>query len=470
MLEDQSTTREKARRERSKSRRKRSGHQETSSDSEYEEGLDDACEDLNSPYKRPKPTPFTQRITHFKYHKRAKLPRNVRVYEGNKDPKDHLGIFSVEAEQEEWLMPIWCKMFRQTLGGAARNWFDDLDPKSVDSFEELIKEANRGSRGLGEIGSSSEGHPPKQPAEWEPMKEWCEVIPRSQLTDEPIILEGIIEGNQVRRILVDRGSSSEIMYEHYFRNLGVNIRSRLRRCKISMIDFSGETYHPLGVIDLRVTLGKDGRNKTVLMEFAIIKCRSPYNSIIGRTEMRSLGAVGSTIHSMIKFPTNQGVVTMETSREALQECKHLERVQGSWKEVQWRQREEQMSRIREQVILRTKSNSVIGPTSDPMSLERAWGRDNEEEAFTFSHELLDQYVTMGTTLTTNYTQLLVDVLRENREVFAWTGAERTTVPRFIMEHQLRIYPFAKPMVHKRRPMASEGRLEFKEKVFHWLKE
>ncbi|GKA51610.1 hypothetical protein Tco_0744806 [Tanacetum coccineum] len=136
-LEDQSTTREKARRESSKSGRKRSGHQETSSDSEYEEGSDDDCEDLNSPYKRPKPTPFTQRITHFKYHKRAKLPRNIRVYEGNKDQEDHLGIFSAAAEQEEWQMPIWCKMFLQTLGGATRNWFDDLDPKSVDSFEEL---------------------------------------------------------------------------------------------------------------------------------------------------------------------------------------------------------------------------------------------------------------------------------------------------------------------------------------------
>ncbi|GJR84531.1 reverse transcriptase domain-containing protein [Tanacetum coccineum] len=69
--------------------------------------------------------------------RRAKLPQNIRVYEGNKDPKDHLGIFSAAAEQEEWLMPVWCKMFCQTLGGAARNWFDDLDPKSVDSFEEL---------------------------------------------------------------------------------------------------------------------------------------------------------------------------------------------------------------------------------------------------------------------------------------------------------------------------------------------
>ncbi|GJW29453.1 reverse transcriptase domain-containing protein [Tanacetum coccineum] len=154
----------------------------------------------------------------------------------------------------------------------------------------------------------------------------------NQLTDEPIILEGIIEANQIRRILVECGSSSEIMYEHCFRGLNVNIRLRLKRCKASMVGFSGETYHPLGVKDLRVTMGRAGRNKTVLMKFAIIKCPSPYNVIIGRTGMRSLRAVGSTIYSMIKFPTNQEIVTMETSREALRECKHLERVQGSWKE------------------------------------------------------------------------------------------------------------------------------------------
>ncbi|GJZ51820.1 reverse transcriptase domain-containing protein [Tanacetum coccineum] len=235
-------------------------------------------------------------------------------------------------------------------------------------------------------------------------------IPRSQLTDEPIILEGIIEGNQVRRILVDGGSSSEIMYEHCFRNLGVNIRSRLRRCRFPMIGFSGETYHPLGVIGLRVTLGKEGRSKTVLMEFAIIKCCSPYNIIIGRNVMRSLRAVGSTIHSMIKFPTNQGVVTMETSREALQECKHLERVQGSWKEGLL------------QIRCHLKEHGA----------ERMQ-KKHSPSAMNFR-------------------------------------TKRTTVPRFVMEHQLKIYPLAKHVVHKRRPMASEGRLALKEKVFHWLKE
>ncbi|GKD56098.1 reverse transcriptase domain-containing protein [Tanacetum coccineum] len=77
---------------------------------------------------------------------------------------------------------------------------------------------------------------------------------------------------------------------------------------------------------------------------------------------------------------------------------------------------------------------------------------------------------MGTTLTTNDKQLLADILRENIEVFAWTESERTAVPRFVMEHQLKIYPISEPVVHKRRPMTPEGRQALKEKVSHWLKE
>ncbi|GJW73887.1 hypothetical protein Tco_0133257 [Tanacetum coccineum] len=151
-------------------------------------------------------------------------------------------------------------------------------------------------------------------------------------------------------------------------------RSKITRSEgfLSTVEvrFSGETYHPLRIIDLRATMEKERRSKTVLMEYAIIKCRSPYNVIIGRTRMRSLRAVGSTIYSMIKFPTNQGIVAMETSRKALWECRQLEMVQGSWKEVQWRQCKQQMSRIREQVILRTKSSSGRGPNSSPVPLEK----------------------------------------------------------------------------------------------------
>ncbi|GJZ61532.1 hypothetical protein Tco_0617669 [Tanacetum coccineum] len=154
---------------------------------------------------------------------------------------------------------------------------------------------------------------------------------------------------------MDGGSSSEVMYEHYFKSLDVDIKSRLRKSNAPLIGFLGEIYHPLGLIDLKVTMGEPGRNKTVMLEFAIVKCRSPYNVIMGRTAMRSLEAVGSTIYFMIKFPIARGVTTMKTSKEALWECRQIEEMQSSWKETQWRQHMEQMSRRREQTILLSRS-------------------------------------------------------------------------------------------------------------------
>nr|GEW29892.1 hypothetical protein [Tanacetum cinerariifolium] len=225
------------------------------------------------------------------------------------------------------------------------------------------------------------------------------------------------------------------------RDLNVNIRSRLRRCRTSMVGFSGETYHPLGVIDLQVTIGRAGRSKTVLMEFTIIKCRSPYNVIIGRIGMRSLGVVGSTIHSMIKFPTNQGIVTMKTSREALWECRQLERVQGSWEKVQWHRREEQMSRIREQVILRTKSDSGRVLNSGSTSLEKTGTRKTHRKRSVRKHE----GIRMGRIKKNNYSMVC-----------------HGTSTKYIPPTEL--------VVHKRRLMAPEGRLELKEKVLYWLKE
>ncbi|GJU23526.1 hypothetical protein Tco_1156868 [Tanacetum coccineum] len=276
-------------------------------------GTSDTHNQIRSSGKSQKNTPKAKRCPTLE----AKLPINIKVYEGHKDPKDHLSIFSAIAEQEELLMPIWCKMFLQTLGGATRNWFDDLDPKSVDSFEELsqkfleefsqqkryakdpteihgIKRRPRAEEGgdVKIINMVNAGANRKRPYKRERFGLTKELtflmIPQNNLTDKPVILEGIIEGHQVRRIHIDGGSSSKI---------------RILRRSISP------------------------------SRLAIVKCRSPYNVIMGRTGMRSLRAVGSTIHSMIKFSTNRGVVMMETSKEALWECRQLEKMLSSWKET-----------------------------------------------------------------------------------------------------------------------------------------
>nr|GEU76282.1 hypothetical protein [Tanacetum cinerariifolium] len=141
-LEDRSTTKENARRERSKSRRKRSEHQEMSSDFEHEEGSDDAFEDLNSPYKRPKPTPFTQRITHFKYHKRAKLPWNVR----NEGLQAFIDRFKFESSHIKGVPPvlhILAFMHGHSHPELAKK-LNDRIPKTVDGMFERVRALIRG--------------------------------------------------------------------------------------------------------------------------------------------------------------------------------------------------------------------------------------------------------------------------------------------------------------------------------------
>ncbi|GJX42917.1 hypothetical protein Tco_0259593 [Tanacetum coccineum] len=279
----------------------------------------------------------------------------------------------------------------------------------------------------------------------------------------------MIEGHQVRRIDVDSGSSSEIMYEHCFENFSANARSRLRKCRASLIGFSGETYHPLGMIDLRITMG-GGKNKTVLMEFAIVRCHSPYNVLIGRTGMRSLEVVGSAIHSMIKFLTNQGVVTMETSKEALWECKQLDKTLNSWKETQWHQHMEQTSRIREQTILRARNNLGHRPYKEPMLPENERGKGNMVEKVTIYAKQPDQSITIGSTLSPKCKQWLINILLKNVDVLAMAGSGGTAVPQFVMERQLKSYPLAEPVVQRRRPLTPDRRQTLREKVFNWLKE
>ncbi|GKD35621.1 reverse transcriptase domain-containing protein [Tanacetum coccineum] len=63
------------------------------------------------------------------------MPNNVKTYDGTGDPKDHLKIFQAAAQVERWAMPTWCHMFNSTLIGAARVWFDELPPESIDGYK-----------------------------------------------------------------------------------------------------------------------------------------------------------------------------------------------------------------------------------------------------------------------------------------------------------------------------------------------
>ncbi|GJX77201.1 reverse transcriptase domain-containing protein [Tanacetum coccineum] len=152
-------------------------------------------------------------------------------------------------------------------------------------------------------------------------------------SDEPLIIEAVMEGYLVRRVYVDQGASVEVMFEHCFENLSPAIRSRLRSTQINLVGFAGGVVKPLGKIELEVVFDDGGLFRTVMINLTVVQAPSPYNVIFGRTGLRSLRAVSSTIHSMVKFPTPRGIVTLVILSTIISECQRLEKKQMVEKEV-----------------------------------------------------------------------------------------------------------------------------------------
>ncbi|GJX35439.1 hypothetical protein Tco_0246996 [Tanacetum coccineum] len=80
--------------------------------------------------KTPQKTPLTRRIIEFAGPEYV-MPTNITLYDGSTDPADHLNRFLMAANSGEWTMPVWCRMFQQTLDGGARGWFESLPLNSI---------------------------------------------------------------------------------------------------------------------------------------------------------------------------------------------------------------------------------------------------------------------------------------------------------------------------------------------------
>nr|GEV39818.1 reverse transcriptase domain-containing protein [Tanacetum cinerariifolium] len=525
---------------------------------------------------------FIHRIRNFKSSRRTRMPNNVKTYDGTGDPEDHVKIFQVAAQVERWAMPTWCHMFNSTLIGAARVWFDELPPESIDSYKdlkaaflayfkqqkkyvkdlveihnikqkdgetikdfmerfkvetgrmkgapeymrisgfmhgvnnpELIKRLNehvpktmeeimitttafirgeaaaaskkregRGSnwftpltRTTKEILAAGAGKfqpPPPMvtPVEKRGSNKFCDFhkdkghstdecmqlkkqieelvragklshlikeikqgrdqsktgkkettgkdkpttiymiqswqrttrqkvtqsfervkeitfppLAASSGTEGPLVIEAEMGGHMIHRMYVDDGSSIEILYEHCFNRPWPKIKSHMVPATTSLTDFSGETIWPLGQLRLLVIIGDANNSTRALMNFMIVRSLSPYNGIIGRSGIRAIQAVPSTVHAMLKFPEE-----------------------------------------------RTR------PDNFKVSLHP---------------DFPDQEVAIGGTLSDKRRTELCSLLKKNLDIFSWQPSDMTGVPRSVAEHRFNIREGYSPVRQKKRGQAPE---------------
>ena len=72
--------------------------------------------------------------------------------------------------------------------------------------------------------------------------------------NEPLVIMLNIEGFNTKRILIDNGSSADIIYLPAFQQLKLDPK-RLHPFESPLVNFSGDRVYPRGIVTLTVTVG-----------------------------------------------------------------------------------------------------------------------------------------------------------------------------------------------------------------------
>nr|GEU62244.1 reverse transcriptase domain-containing protein [Tanacetum cinerariifolium] len=148
----------------------------------------------------------------------------------------------------------------------------------------------------------------------------------------------------------------------------------------------------------------------------VVKSLSPYNGIIGRPRLKAIQAVPSTVHGMLKFLTEWGIVTICSSLLIPVECTSI----GT--------------------SFRTPREERTHPTKFTVALHLNFP---------------DQEVVVRGSLSDRGRTELYALLKKNLDIFAWQPSDMTGVPQSVAEHRLNIREGCPPVRQKKREADEE---------------
>ena len=133
--------------------------------------------------------------------------------------------------------------------------------------------------------------------------------------DDALVITLRIGGYDVKRVMVDQGSVAEIMYHDLYKGLSLKAEN-LTPYNSPLVSFERKVIIPKGQIRLPVQTGSE----TVEVDFIIVDAYSPYTAIVARPWLYTLGAVSSTLHQKIKYPSGGKIEEILGDQTMARQC------------------------------------------------------------------------------------------------------------------------------------------------------
>ena len=119
----------------------------------------------------------------------------------------------------------------------------------------------------------------------------------------------------MKRVMVDQGSYAEIMYPDLYKGLNLKLED-LTAYDSPLVSFNGKLVTPKGQIRLLVQAGSE----VVEVDFIVVDAYSPYTAIVARPWLHTLGAVFSTLHRKVKYPSGDRIEELVRNQSIARQC------------------------------------------------------------------------------------------------------------------------------------------------------
>ncbi|KAK2435872.1 hypothetical protein QL285_020899 [Trifolium repens] len=262
--------------------------------------------------------------------------------------------------------------------------------------------------------------------------------------DDPLVIQVQILNCDVKRVLIDSGSSADIMYWDAFKAMQL-AGEQLQPYHGTLVGFTGDQAEVMGYITLLTTFGVKESAKTIKVRYLVV--RNPYasyNIIIGRPAFNALGAAMSTLYLAIKYPLdNGGVGTIRGDQVLARQCY----------ESSLKIKKKEISRLSVN-IANSHEMTELDPREDFQ--ERRVSPIEELKEIQIGKEQ-HQTTSIGAAMGEEERRDVLAILKENVDLFAWKPEDMPGIDETVITHKLAIASGAEKKEARRRKKGSSGR-------------
>uniref|UniRef100_A0A2N9FF19 Integrase catalytic domain-containing protein n=1 Tax=Fagus sylvatica TaxID=28930 RepID=A0A2N9FF19_FAGSY len=243
--------------------------------------------------------------------------------------------------------------------------------------------------------------------------------------DDALVVTLTIAGFITRRVLIDNGSSADIIYLPAYQQMKIH-KEQLKPIDIPLVGFTGDKVKPLRVVSLTIEAGTYPKQARTSVKFLVVDCPSAYNVIIGRPTLNKLRAVTSTYHLLVRFPTEHGIGELKGDQATARECYFASLGPEA----------------KHQTMKIDKGHRLVEPTEE---LEVIMLDDDEPSKTT----------SIGTKMDGTIREAMINFLKSNLDVFAWMHDDMPGIDPAKICHKLNVNPSIRPIKQKRRVFAPD---------------